>query len=113
MLNGRTSGHSFGILTFHAKNGSSADDYIICDQQLIQTFENFIVKPPTYLCDHSHILTWIKMTQQNNPTRTDDTPQHLPFPKNSHHNLFGKITRQDCYSKKIEDQLIHRENLSN
>ena len=70
MLNGRTSGHSFGILTFHAKNGSSADDYIICDQQLIQTFENFIVKPPTYLCDHSQILTWIKTTQQNNSTPT-------------------------------------------
>jgi hypothetical protein len=35
-------------------------DYIICGQELTQSIENFIVKPPTYLSYHSQLVTWIK-----------------------------------------------------
>jgi hypothetical protein len=37
----------------------SVVDYIICDQELFPKVEHFIVKPPTYLSDHSQIITWI------------------------------------------------------
>ena len=59
ILNVRTLGDSFGKPTFHGKNGTSLVDYIICDQDLIQNIKHFTVKPPTYLSDHSQILTWI------------------------------------------------------
>ena len=59
ILNGRTKGDSLGRATFHGSNGISVVDYIICDQELFQKVEHFIVKPPTYLSDHSQIITWI------------------------------------------------------
>ncbi|CAB4018460.1 Hypothetical predicted protein [Paramuricea clavata] len=68
ILNGRTLGDSFGKPTSHHKNGTSVVDYIICDQELTQTIENFIVKPPTYLSDHSQIVTWIRTKQHINST---------------------------------------------
>ncbi|CAB4019870.1 Hypothetical predicted protein [Paramuricea clavata] len=68
ILNGRTLGDSFGKPTSHHKNGTSVVDYIICDQELTQTIENFIVKPPTYLSDHSQIVTWMKTKQHINST---------------------------------------------
>ena len=49
ILNGRTKGDSLGRATFHGSNGISVVDYIICDQELFQNVEHFIVKPPTYL----------------------------------------------------------------
>jgi hypothetical protein len=56
ILNGRTLGDSFGKPTSHVhKNGTSVVDYIICDQELTQTIENVIVKPPISLSDHSQI----------------------------------------------------------
>jgi hypothetical protein len=58
-LNGRTKGDSLGRATFHGSNGISVVDYIICDQELFQKVEHFIVKHPTYLSDHSQIITWI------------------------------------------------------
>jgi hypothetical protein len=60
ILNGRTHGHTLGKPTYHEKNGISLVDYAICDHDFTQTFENLVVKPPTYLTDHSQILTWVK-----------------------------------------------------
>jgi hypothetical protein len=68
ILNGRTLGDSFGKPPFHNKNGTSVVDFIICDQELTQTIENFVVKPPTYLSDHSQIVTWINKTSPQNST---------------------------------------------
>ena len=65
ILNGRTLGDSLGRPTYHGKNGTSLVDYVICDQDLTETIENLIIKPPTYLSDHSQILTWIKTNQAN------------------------------------------------
>ena len=53
ILNGRTKGDSLGRPTYHGRKGISVIDYIICDQNLYQKIEYFIVKPPTYLSDYS------------------------------------------------------------
>ena len=63
ILNGRTKGDSLGRATFHGTNGISVVDYVICDQELFQKTNYFIVKPPTYLSDHSQIVTWIDIDQ--------------------------------------------------
>ena len=59
ILNGRTKGDSLGRPTYHGRNGTSVVDYIICDQDLFQNIEYFVVKPPSYLSDHSQIITWV------------------------------------------------------
>jgi hypothetical protein len=68
-----TLGDSFGKPTSHSQKGSSVVDYIIWGQELTQTIENFIVKPPTYLSDHSQLVTWIKRA-----------PTHVPISETTH-----------------------------
>lgn len=58
IINGRTKRDSLGRPTFHGINGISVVDYIICSQDTFQHINNFIVKPPTYLSDHSQIIAW-------------------------------------------------------
>jgi hypothetical protein len=65
MLNGRTKGDSFGRATSHGNNGISVVDYIICDQELFRNTNYLVVKPPTYLSDHSQIVTWVGICQTN------------------------------------------------
>jgi hypothetical protein len=86
ILNGRTLGDSFGKPTSHSKNGSSVVNYIICGQELTQTIESFIVKPPTCLSDHSQLVTWIKRasihvslseTTNTQQPKTHKLPQHF------------------------------------
>ena len=69
ILNGRTKGDSLGRATFH---GISVVDYILCDQELFQKTNYFVVKPPTYLSDHSQIVAWVDIgiavdTANDNP----------------------------------------------
>ena len=87
ILKGRTLGDSFGKPTSHHKNGTSAVDYIICDQELTQTIENFIVKPPTYLSDHSQIVTSIRTKQHIN-----STSNITPIPTSTTHKLPYQFT---------------------
>ena len=95
ILNGRTLGDSFGKPTFHGKHGTSLIDYIICDQDLIQNIKNFVVKPPTYLSDHSQIVTWIRMKQQNISESIHlKTHMLMQFHINFPHNSYGKSTQQ-------------------
>ena len=61
ILNGRVSGDSLGRTTFHGKTGVSVVDYVICDQNLFSHFKSFIVKKPTYLSDHSPLVTWLNI----------------------------------------------------
>ena len=60
ILNGRTKGDSLGRATFH---GISVVDYILCDQELFQKTNYFVVKPPTYLYDHSQIVAWVDIRE--------------------------------------------------
>jgi hypothetical protein len=48
---------SLGKPTFHNKNGINTIDYAICDANIIDNINYFIVKPPNYLSDHSQIIT--------------------------------------------------------
>ena len=85
ILNGRTKGDSLGRPTFHGRNGTSTIDYIICDQEIFQSINCFVVKPPTYLSDHSQIITWIdidtNLTENENYTSSSEIiPLHnLPL----------------------------------
>ena len=72
ILNDRTKGDSLGRPTFHGRNGTSVVDYIICDENIFQNAKYFVVKPPTYLSDHSQIIAWIdvqkiKIDKNNHP----------------------------------------------
>ena len=61
ILNGRVSGDSLGRATFHGKTGVSVVDYVICDQNLFSHFKSFVFKMPTYLSDHSPLVTWLSI----------------------------------------------------
>ena len=75
IINGRTKGDSLGQPTFHGQNGISTIDYILCDQNTLQHIKHFIVKPPTYLSDHSQIISWF-----NIQTISDTEEQIHPEP---------------------------------
>ena len=64
----------------------SKPNYIICGRELTQTIENFFVKPPSYLSDHSQLVTWIKRasihvslseTTHTQQPKTHKLPQHF------------------------------------
>ena len=66
ILNGRTNGDSLGRPTFHGKNGTRTVDYIICNQDLIPKAKNIVVKSPSYLSDHSQVITWVNLHKTTN-----------------------------------------------
>ena len=115
ILNGRKTGDSFGKPTFHGKHGTSVVDYIICDQELAQSIENFIVKPPTYFSDHSQIVTWLKINQitytSSNDTNTLPSISHkLPMQFIWDHHTSAPLFKeslQSINSQKKIDQLIN------
>ena len=74
ILNGRTKGDSLGRPTFHGNNGTSIIDYAICNQETFQSVNNFVVKPPTYLSDHSQIIAWVDINK-NLPERETNLPK--------------------------------------
>ena len=81
ILNGRVRGDSFGNITYHGKLGISTVDYFICDQSLFQFIEHFIVKSPTYLSDHSQIVTWLKISQKVHRVESKETLNSKPLKK--------------------------------
>ena len=81
ILNERVSGDSLERVTFHGKNGVSAVDYAVCDQDLLSYVTNFVVKDPLHLSDHSPITTWLninKKTSYNHTILEGDTLTRLP-----------------------------------
>ena len=57
-INGRTTGDSFGKITFHSPKGISTVDYFIVSQELMNMCENHVVKEPTIFSDHSQLICW-------------------------------------------------------
>ena len=53
----------------------------MCDQELTQSIENFIVKSPTYLSDHSQLVTWIKRASTHVPLSETAHTQQPKTPK--------------------------------
>ena len=64
------------------RHGTSLIDYAICHQDLVPRIENLVIKPPSYLSDHSQILTWVKtklpIAQQQNPPNAPTSQHKLP-----------------------------------
>ena len=61
ILNGRSKGDLLGNLTFmNASRGTSTIDYGLCNNNLYNCLENFLVLPLTDLSDHSKIVTIFK-----------------------------------------------------
>ena len=90
----------------------SVVDYIICDQDTFQNVNYFVVKPPTYLTDHSQIVTWIdtpKLTKNNaeDQYQSEQTPLHklllqFEWSENSKNKF-----RQALKSPEIQKKLDH------
>jgi hypothetical protein len=100
ILSGRIKGDSLDRPTFHGNNGISTVDYIICDQEIFQNVNYFVVKPPTYLSDHSLIVTWIDIEKSLlDSEKTWSIPEQTLY-INYHFNLIGLKTQ-----KKISDKL--------
>ena len=68
---------SLGRPTFNGRNGISAIDHEICDQDLFSNVSNFVVKQPYSLSDHSPIVTWININ--TNISETTSTHENNPL----------------------------------
>ena len=69
ILNGRCQGDSFGKITFHGFRGISTVDYIIVSDELLDKFQNFVVRQPSPFSDHSQLVGWIRIP--NRPTKKE------------------------------------------
>ena len=67
ILNGRTTGDSFGKITFHSPKGISTVDYFIVSHELMNSIENFMVKDPTIFSDHSQLTCWVTISPKTSP----------------------------------------------
>ena len=66
ILNGRTTGDKIGNITYFKNDlGASAIDYSLCNSNIFDFIDDFLVLPMTELSDHSKIITIFK----NNVTR--------------------------------------------
>ena len=76
VLNGRCKGDSFGKITFYGHQGISTVDYILASHELLDIFQNFIVRQPSHFSDHCQLVGWIKIydTPSNSPS---DNQQEL------------------------------------
>ena len=63
-------------------------DYLICDQCTFLNVANFVVKQPSYLSDHSAIVTWLNLN-----TRLIGDETHTP----NSSNRLSKLPRQFCW----------------
>ncbi len=80
---------------FIEKNGTSVIDYIICSQNLLQNVKHLVVKAPSYLCDHSQIITWIELR------KTFETSQDAPLQP-----LLKKLSHQYIWTDDSKDAVI-------
>lgn len=62
IVNGRTSGDSFGRITCHSPKGISTFDYFIVSHEMLNLIGNFIVKEPTIFSDHSQLICWLSLS---------------------------------------------------
>ena len=115
ILNGRTKGDSLGKPTFHGMRGRSVIDYAICNTSLMKSINSFIVKPPSYLSDHSQITTWINTkktidTFHSNNTCNPNFSHKLPNQFIWDNNFFRTYTdclRSPNIQQKIQNFLIN------
>ena len=61
IVNGRTSGDSFGRITCRSPKGISTVDYFIVSHEMLNLIGNFLVKEPTIFSDHSQLICWLNL----------------------------------------------------
>lgn len=65
ILNERCQGDTFGQITFHGNQGISTVDYVIVSHDILQHFQNLIVRQSSPFSDHGQIMFWIKIRTTN------------------------------------------------
>ena len=78
IVNGRTTGDSFGNITYHSPKGISTVDYFVVSHEILNLTENFIVKEPTIFSDHSQLICWLNISPSISP-QTNTPPQAKAF----------------------------------
>ena len=95
ILNGRCKGDSLGKLTFHGNQGISTVDYIITGHEIMNIFQNFVVRHPSPFSDHCQLVSWIKV---ESPATLDENTKPME-------NLF-RIPRQFKWNPDSKEKFI-------
>ena len=106
ILNGRTTGDSFGKITFHSPKGISTVDYFIVSHEIMSLFENFIVKEPTIFSDHSQLISWATISpstssQTNSHPQIDtyDLPRQFVWNQTSNEKFLNVLKQEEFLSR--------------
>ena len=95
ILNGRTLGDSVGKATYHGYNGSSIDDYCICNSQFLKNIVSFSVHDfDAASSDHCPILVKVR-SFFNHQAKTFDTrcPRNLKWDENKRISFIHNISQ--------------------
>ena len=79
ILNGRCKGDSLGKITFHGNRGISTVDYIISSHEIMNIFQNLVVRHPSPFSDHCQLVSWIKITEKTVTHDTNEKPREELF----------------------------------
>ena len=109
IVNGRTTGDSFGNITYHSPKGISTVDYFVVSHELLSLTENFIVKEPTIFSDHSQLICWLNISPSISP-QTNTPPQAKAFdlPKQF---IWNETSREHFLNILKQDKFLSRLNL--
>ena len=81
ILNGRCKGDSFGKITFHGQQGISTVDYMIVSHELLDRFQNFVIRQPSPYSDHSQLVGWFKINKTTIKSPTNNSQELFNLPK--------------------------------
>ena len=106
ILNGRTTGDSFGKITYHSPKGISTVDYFIVNHEILNLAENLVVKEPTVFSDHSQLICWLNISPLTSPPntavpqmKTFDLPKQFVWNESSRENFVDTLRQDDFLSR--------------
>ena len=108
IVNGRTTGDSYGRFTsYNVNGGASVVDYAIVPDDQFNKVDSFVVRPPNLLSDHCQIIAWID-TKRNDtfsePTSTNYKWQKVPTKfkwKTNSKSKYSKALQSNKHTKMI------------
>ena len=102
IVNGRTTGDSFGRITYHSPKGISTVDYFIVSHEMLNLINNFIVKEPTIFSDHSQLICWLNFqppaspkTDSHSKVKTYNIPKQFIWDQSSAENFRNALKHDD------------------